>query len=153
MKKESEFELAATDAIISSAKEFPAVNLGMGPSRYVKGGRYFEFEKINETGFNVGLEVFEYGVYPYADGWHGAPWDVTIWQLEELSKSIREFIRSTLTPVGCLEVHYSNDKPYKYILNHSFEGGLVADETGLFFFNWFGTRSQKFFINDAQNSA
>jgi hypothetical protein len=30
--------------------------------------------KLDENGFDVRLECESYGLYPFAGGWHGAPW-------------------------------------------------------------------------------
>src|SRR5204863_7361476 len=100
----------------------------------------------HQQGFDVRLECLDYGVYPSAEGWHGGPWDVTVWKPEELERSLREFISSVLTDAVLL-VHESNGKPYKWVLEHQSEGERISDETGLFFFNWFGRRAQRRYSN------
>lgn len=107
--------------------------------------------KQNANGFEVCLQCFDYGVYPSADGWHGGPWDVTVWKPIELSTSIAEFIAS-VTSDAVLHVHYSNEKPFKWVLHHQFEGKRIFDETGMIFFNWFGKRTQKTFCNGKQKT-
>ena len=97
-------------------------------------------------GFEVRFECLDYGVYASADGWHGAPWDVTIWEAEQLAESLREFISSVMVDAVLL-VYESNGKPYKWVLEHQFEGERVRDKTGLFFFNWFGRRGQRKYSN------
>lgn len=103
--------------------------------------------KQGKEGFEVQLECFDYGIYPYAEGWHGGPWDVTVWKPSELECSLREFIRSALTD-AVLVVHESNGKQYKWILEYQFEGERVSDEVGLLFFNWFGNRTVKRYCNN-----
>lgn len=148
MKENSKFVATATETIVSCLDEYPSLTVEACASEFGKGGKCFKFPKFDETGFNVQLEVFNYGIYPYAEGWHGAPWDVTAWDLDGLKRSLQEFIHSVLTPAGHLGVYHSNGKAYKHVLHHAFEGSLVADETGLLFFNWLGRRSRKCFVNN-----
>ena len=102
--------------------------------------------KQNENGFSVSLECLDYGVYTSAEGWHGGCWDVTAWEPQRLEKVLKEFIKSILND-AFLEIRYSNSKPYKWIMHYQFEGEWVSDETGLLFYNWFGTKSKQEFCN------
>lgn len=106
----------------------------------------FVIPKQGSDGFKIQLECMDYGVYPTADGWHGGCWDVTVWTPKELGESINEFVLSILQD-AVLAVSYSNEKPYKWVLHHVFEGQRVKDETGLIFYNWLGRRSTKEFSN------
>jgi hypothetical protein len=106
----------------------------------------FIIPKQTPNGFEVELEYMDYGVYPSAEGWHGGCWDVTVFEPSEIANSLREFIGSILCDAS-LEVKYSNDKPYCWILHYQYEGERVKDETGLLFFNWLGWRKNIEFTN------
>jgi hypothetical protein len=41
-----------------------------------RGKRTLRIPKADERGFDVTIECQTYGLYPSADEWHGAPWDV-----------------------------------------------------------------------------
>jgi len=88
----------------------------------------------------------DYGVYPSAGGWHGGCWDVTVWEIGSVGSSLIEFIESVLND-AVLEIHYSSGKPYRWLLNHNFEGQRVVDETGLILYNWFGDKTVERFSN------
>jgi len=102
----------------------------------------------SESGFDVKLVCESYGIYPYAGGWHGAPWDDGVWSAEALTAQLQEFLRSVLSPAGELEVRYANRSPYRWILRYSFQRNRVADEAGLLLFNWFGKRTRQTFRNE-----
>jgi hypothetical protein len=124
-----------------------AVDGGLRPLLTKGGDRdLLVIPKQRPDGFEVRLECYDYGVYPSAGGWHGGCWDVTIWEPEELARSLREFISSVLTDAVLL-VHESNGKPYKWVLEHQYEGERVCSKTGFLFFNWFGRRAQRRYSN------
>jgi len=102
--------------------------------------------KQAEGGFEFQIECMDYGVYPSAEGWRVGCWDVTVWTPNLLKECLSEFI-SSLIMDAALEIHYSNQKPHKWILYYWFEGERVADEYGLLFFNWFGERMSKTLCN------
>ena len=104
--------------------------------------------KQNDGGFEAQIECFDYGAYPSAGGWHSGCWDVTASQPEEMAADIKEFVASVLSD-AVLQVRYSNSKPYKWRLHYQFQGKRIWDETGVLFFNWFGSRSERTFCNGA----
>jgi hypothetical protein len=116
------------------------------------GAHTLSIDAVGESGFPVELVFEEYGVYPYAGDWHGAPWDSGVWDGERLAQAIQEFLRSVFSPEGYLDIHYSGGSPYRLILHHRFEGEWVNDETGLIFFNWFGKRSRRRLSNSANGA-
>ena len=142
-KSVSEFIEAFRSAATSVLAENPAI-----PVEWLSNPVSLRVFPSSETGFEVRLVCETYGLYPYAGEWHGAPWDVTVWEPESLSRVVNEFLRSVLSPDSALEVHYSNGKPFKWILLHCYEGQKVSEETGLLFFNWFGRRSLRRFQNE-----
>ena len=89
-----------------------------------------------------------YGLYPYAGEWHGAPWDVTVWPPVALAHAVTEFLKTVLSRDSTLQVHYSNDRPFKWVLHYRDEGQRVSDEMGLLYFNWFGRRTTRTFQNE-----
>lgn len=99
-------------------------------------------------GFPVEIVCQTYGVYPSALGWCGAPWDVTVFSPSALTETLQEFLQSVLSENASLEVHRSNGKPYKYILNYTFDGEKVSDEEGTILYNWFGEKKVEIFSNN-----
>ncbi len=106
-----------------------------------------KFFASSPDGFDVSLVCESYGVYPYAGEWHGPPWDSTVWEPPALRAEVERFLRSVLSPAASLEVHYSNERPYKWRLHQQVTGDAWFEETGLLFFNWFGKRSTRRFCN------
>ena len=92
-------------------------------------------------GFGVRLECESYGLYPYAEGWRGAPWDVTVYSPEKLGPAVREFLWSVLSPDSELKVMSRNGRAYRWILRYRFDGEIVSDATESGFLNWFGTKT------------
>lgn len=97
--------------------------------------------KASPGGFPVELQCETYGVYPKALGWHGPPWDVTVYLPEAMAETAKEFLRSVLSPKSSLEVHRSNGKPYKHVLRYVFDEELVADVEATRCYNWFGDKT------------
>ena len=133
------------ETAIASASNFldsaPSLNYSWRTSD--SGAEILSIEPVGESGFPVELVFEEYGVYPYAGDWHGAPWDSGRWDGERLAKAIEEFLKSVYSADGYLDVYYVSGRPIRLILHHRFEGVWVNDETGLIFFNWFGKRSRQ----------
>lgn len=105
-----------------------------------------QIPKQREDGFPIQIECMDYGAYPFAGDWFGAPWDVTIWESEDFRQGIQEFVDSVLND-AVLEIHYSNEKPFKWVLHHNFEGGRIADARSTIFFNWFGHKVTREYRN------
>ena len=99
-------------------------------------------------GFPVKIICQTYGVYPSALGWYGAPWDVTVFSSSALTEMLQEFLQSVMSENASLEVHHSNGKPYKYILNYTFDGEQASEEEGTIFYNWFGEKKVEIFSNN-----
>jgi hypothetical protein len=137
----TEFEQAFRSAVNDALCDAPAVRHQWINEREVR------FEASSEDGFDVSLVCETYGVYAYSGGWHGAPWDVTIFSPSELYVAIREFVRSVLSESSCLEVRYSNSRPYRWSLRRLVGEEGTTDVTGMLFFNWFGRRSSRLFRN------
>ena len=103
--------------------------------------------KESDTGFNIKLECFTYGIYPSVDDWDGAAWDVTCWELQDLQKEFGSFLRYLLSPDSELIVTYANDKPFKWNLRYPYYGKITDDMRKTIVFNWFGERKEIKFQN------
>jgi hypothetical protein len=108
-----------------------------------KGKRVLYIPKAEDNGFDVRIECETYGIYPYADGWHGAPWDAPNSTLDAVCKDCLGFIRSVVSPEAVLTVMYAGTKPYKWILSYPWGETRTHDETGLLFFNYFARRQKR----------
>lgn len=106
-------------------------------------------KRINSTGFDVVAECETYGLYPFAGEWHGPAWELFSGSETyfDLCKQFMGFIRSLLCEDSKLEVRYSSEKPYKWLLTYTTEDGIETQETGLMFYNYFGKKSCKVFQN------
>ena len=116
-----------------------------------KGGRrILQIPKADEDGFDVTIECETYGLYPFADGWHGAPWDAprnSKTTNEEVCEDCLGFVRSVLCPDATLTVWYTSGKAYRWILSYPWGNTRSNDETGSLFFNYFGHRERRVFQN------
>ncbi len=106
-------------------------------------------KKLDSSGFDVVAECETYGLYPFAGEWHGSAWE--LWPGDEtlldLCEQFMGFVRSLLCEDSKLEVRFSGSKPYKWVLTYPIEEGTEFQETGLFFYNYFGKKSSKVFQN------
>jgi hypothetical protein len=114
-----------------------------------RGKRTLSIPKADDRGFDVTIECETYGLYPFADGWHGAPWDINTpkMSVEEICQDCLGFVRSLLCADAKLTVHYSNNRPFRWVLTYPFGGRPVSDRAGLFLFNYFGRRTTGEFQN------
>jgi len=110
-----------------------------------KGKRVLSVPKAEDSGFDVRIECEAYGLYPYADGWHGAPWDANApnTTLEAICNDCLGFLRSVVSPEAILTVMYAGAKPYKWILSYPWGEARTHDETGLLLFNYFARRQTR----------
>ena len=114
------------------------------------GKRTLRFPAISSTGFEVVIQAETYGLYPYAGEWHGAPWDSNTPKMTfaDICEDCLGFVRSLLCADSSLQVCYSNERPYRWILSYPVEGRRVSDRSGLLVFNYFGRRSTRIFQNE-----
>lgn len=103
--------------------------------------------KLDDNGFDIRLECESYGLYPFAEGWSGSPWDVTMSPIEEFKKEVNSFIRSILSSKSQLCVKYTNGKPYKWNLKYSLNDKNHNEEVGLTLYNYFGDKNERCFSN------
>jgi hypothetical protein len=114
-----------------------------------KGKRILIIPEVEESGFDIRIDCETYGLYPYAGGWHGAPWDADRPKatLEEICEDCLGFIRSVVSPEAVLTVTYAGAKPIRWVLSYPWRGTRTNDETGLLLFNYFAPRQRRIFQN------
>jgi hypothetical protein len=114
------------------------------------GKRTLRFPAASSTGFDVVIQAETYGLYPYAGDWHGAPWDYNTPKMTfaEICEDCLGFVRSLLCSDSSLEVCYSNERPYRWVLIYPLAGQRISDRTGLLLYNYFGRRSARTFQNE-----
>ncbi len=125
-------------------EKYPQVNYEWIQNSETKKLKIF---KQDEYGFDIEINCESYGVYPIVDKWHGAPWDITVMEPEEICDDCLEFVSSLLCSDSKLIVFYSNNKPYKWVLSFPHDGKIVEEETESLFFNYFGRRKKSEFQN------
>ena len=114
-----------------------------------KGKRVLRIPKQEESGYDVEIQCETYGLYPYAEGWHGAPWDANTPSTNppELCANCLGFVRSLLCPDASLTVSYTGGKPYKWALSYPIGNTRTIDRTGFLLFNYLGRRTSRVFKN------
>ena len=117
-----------------------------------KGGGYtLRVFKSSPTGFDVGVEVQTYGLYPFAGEWHGSPWDITTpgTSVVAMCRYALGLIRALLSSDMRLRVRQAGGRPYKWCIEAATPTGWrLHEETGLLFFRFFSARSDQYFQND-----
>ena len=106
--------------------------------------------KTDSIGFDVGVEVQTYGLYPFAGEWHGSPWDVTTPGTTVLSMCgyALGLIRALLSSDMRLRVRYAGGRPYKWCIEVASPAGWrLHEETGLLLFRFWSARSEQYFQN------
>ena len=106
--------------------------------------------KASPTGFDVGMDVQTYGLYPFAGDWHGSPWDITTpgMSVVAMCRYALGQIRALLSADMRLRVRCAGGRPYKWCVECATPTGWVLhEETGLLFFRLFSIRSDEFFQN------
>lgn len=108
--------------------------------------------KSSPTGFDVGVEVQTYGLYPFGGDWHGAPWDITTpgASVTEKCRHSLGLMRVLLSTDTRLRVRYAGGRPYKCIVEMATSTGwkVYEDVGSLFFFRFWTARSEQLFQND-----
>jgi hypothetical protein len=101
------------------------------------------------TGFDVRVECESYGLYVYAGGWHGAPFEVGPLTAtpRETAENCLGFVLTLLSEDSELLVTYAGAKPIRWRLSYATEGGRESAETGLLVFNFLAPRMQRTLVN------
>ena len=144
--------MSLSDTFFALASErfasYPSVrHTWSGPER--SGKRVLELPSEAESGFTVRVDCEPYGLYVYAGDWHGAPFECgpDAATLETTAEDCLGFIRTLLCEDSSLEVAYSSNKPFRWALSYPTDVGVQREEVGLFFYNYFGSRSKRVFQN------
>jgi hypothetical protein len=110
-------------------------------------GRQLFIPKSEPSGFDITVQAETYGLYPFAGDWHGAPWELSPrdrrsikTQIDDLCAEFLGFVRTMLSTDATLYVHYSNDRPYRWVLSYETEIGPDTEECGQIVYNYFGKR-------------
>jgi hypothetical protein len=126
----------------------PVAHRWSGPES--DGKRVLEVPAAAESGFSVRVECETYGLYVYAEGWHGSPFEcgpVTATP-EETAENCLGFVRTLLCADSSLEVSYAGAKPYRWVLKYATDNGAEQEEMGLLVYNYFGSRSKRVLQNN-----
>ena len=119
--------------------------------RHPKGAAYtLRIFKTLPTGFDIGMEVQTYCLYPFAGDWHGSPWDITTpgVPVVAMCRYALGLIRALLSADTRLRVRCAGGRPYKWCVESATPTGwALHEETGLLLFRFFSTRTDEFFQN------
>ncbi len=103
--------------------------------------------KQDENGFDVGIISELHGIYPWAGGWHGSPWDATTPHAEGNMRQTCEnclgFIRTLLSPDARLRVESKGNQPCHWTVE-LFDGRAwqAQEASRLVIFNFLGKLSE-----------
>jgi len=117
-----------------------------------KGGGYtLRVFKNSPTGFDVGIEVQTYGLYPFGGDWHGSPWDITTpgTSVVAMCGYALGLVRALLSTDMRLRVRQAGGRPYKWGVEAATPTGWrLHEESGLIFFRYFSARTDQYFQNE-----
>jgi hypothetical protein len=91
--------------------------------------------KKSIKGFDLGASVETYGIYPWAEGWHGAAWEPwPNWPAVEVCNVFFGFLRTLLSPDARLRQIYRRNKIRKAIIDIRGKNGgwNYQEEVGFF---------------------
>jgi hypothetical protein len=99
--------------------------------------------------FDAGLVCESYGIYPWAGGWHGSPWDFGPQEsTQRTCHAAVAFLQHVISPSARLRVLARGGKPYRWLLE--FRDGAtwtLYEETGSLVYNYLGRRSEQILAN------
>jgi hypothetical protein len=103
-----------------------------------------------DSGFEIRVECESYGLYVYADGWHGAPFEVgpLTRTPEDTAANCLGFVRTLLSRDSALRVTYAGSKPVRWQLSYATDTGTQREETGLLLFNYLAPRTHRTLVNN-----
>lgn len=129
-------------------REFPQVSHYWSSPR-TGGKRVLEVPSSGESGFPVRVECESYGLYVYAGGWHGSPFECgpVTETPEATAENCLGFVRSLLCADSSLEVSYAGNRPHRWVLSYATDDGTEREETGLLVYNYFGSKSKRMLQN------
>ena len=102
--------------------------------------------KVSDDGFDIEVEVNSYGIIVTAEVTH-IHFDRED-DLEDLCKQALGLIRDMLSEGMRVLQKESNGKPYRWSIQSNSNGQWITEETsGIFFWNYFGKKSERIFTN------
>lgn len=111
----------------------------------------FKVPRLDDSGFEIGAAVEEYGIYPSAGPWHGAPWEPSRneWTPSEVCSTFFGFVRDLLSPSMRLRCTYRRNKLKTVELEQHIENkGWELYERRRFFVLPFGSHRETCLSND-----
>jgi hypothetical protein len=105
-----------------------------------------ELKGTKETGFDIDVQVYPETVMLTAEGWH-EHYDATQ-PLEDFVAEMSGRIRDMLSPAMRIREELSFGVPFRWHLENWHAGEWKTESTtGMFFYPWFGTKTEKLFTN------
>ena len=105
-----------------------------------------ELKGTPQSGFNIDVHVYSDQVMLSAEGWHDH-YPATE-PLEDFVAEMSGRIRDMLSPAMRVRERLSLGVPFRWHLENLVDGSWHSESTcGLFFYPWFGTKTEKVFIN------
>jgi hypothetical protein len=105
-----------------------------------------EIVGIGSPGFDITGEAYPDEVTIYAEGFHDH--HMVTEPLDDYVHEILGRLRDMLSPAMRIREQLSNDRSFRWHLENLVDGQWHSESTcGLIFWNWFGRRSEKLFMN------
>jgi hypothetical protein len=103
----------------------------------------------SDSGFEVRVECESYGLYVYAEGWHGAPFETgpLTPTPSDTAGNCLGFVRTLLSEDSALQVTYAGTKPIRWRLTYATDTGTEQEDVGLLLFNYLAQRTQRTLVN------
>jgi hypothetical protein len=107
-----------------------------------------EIEGKGDAGFDITAHIDSSEIILWSEGWH-EHYAATEPKTDFVAHMLG-LIRDMLSPSMRIRETLSNGTPYKWNLENLEDGTWVVENTcGLFFWNWFGKKTEKFYSNEA----
>jgi hypothetical protein len=105
----------------------------------------------SEQGFDVGVTCETYGLYPWAGGWHGTPWEFGPRRtVQETCAACLGLVRRLLTAEARLRILEHGGRPSRWIMELREEGEWrLYEETGVLIYSCVDTRNERIMSNGA----
>lgn len=105
-----------------------------------------EIQGKGEAGFDITAHIWPSEIMLWGEGWHDHY--AAEEPLHEFVAGMLGLLRDMLSPSMRIREKLSNGTPYRWHLEN-FEDGVWVSESmcSLFFWNWFGTRTEKIYSN------
>ena len=106
-----------------------------------------EIQGKGDAGFDITAHIDSGEITLWSEGWH-EHYTCTEPKADFVAQLLG-LIRDMLSPSMRIRETLSNGVPYKWSLENFEDGTWVVENTcGLFFWNWFGEKAEKFYRNE-----